>query len=210
MVKDKIIIKGNRDGLNVVVNMNQFFDFNDMLETLIEKLSKGKRFYKGSNLKITTQLKDINDREMRKLKDVLFDEFLIKDCIFEDTEELVSKTFSGIYEGRTKFLRRTVRSGQVIDYSGNIVIVGDVNPGAEVHAAGNIIVLGTLKGYAHAGNNGNERAIIAAFTFQPQIIHIANLMSRAPEDDIKPKYPEVAKIKNGTIIVEPYIPNKYL
>lgn len=210
MINNKIIIKGNKEGLNVVINMNQFRDFTDMLDMLIEKLSKGKRFYKGCTLKITTQLRCINDRDIRRLKDILFDEFLIKDCIFEDTDEIHNKTFSGIYEGRTKFLRKTVRSGQIINYPGNVVIVGDVNPGAEVHAAGNVIVLGALRGQVHAGNNGNEKAIIAAFSLQPQLIHIANIMTRAPEDDIKPTYPEAAKIKNGTIIVEPYLPNKYI
>lgn len=210
MVKNGIIIKGNRDGLNAVINMNQFADFEDMLQCLKEKLSKGKRFYKGCNLQITTELRYISERDMRKLKDILFDEFLIKDCIFEDTEENSNKVFSGIYEGRTKFIRKTIRSGQVINYPGNIVIVGNVNPGSEVHAAGNIIVLGMLKGYAHAGNNGNDKAIIAAFSLQPQIIHIANIMTRSPEDDVKPQYPEVAKIKNGNIIVEPYLPNNYI
>ena len=209
MVNNKIIIKGNKDGLNAVINMNHFRDFDDMLDELIIKLSKGKRFYKGCDLTITTQLKHISERNMRRFKDVLFDEFLIKDCIFEDIKETSNKVFSGIYEGRTKFLRKTVRSGQVIEYSGNVVIVGDINPGAEVHAAGNIIVLGSLKGFAHAGCNGNDRAIIAAFSMQAQIIQISDIMTRAPEDDIKPVYPEVAKIKNGNIIVEPYLPNKY-
>ena len=210
MVTDKIIIKGNKEGLNAVINMNHFSDFDDMLESLIDKLSKGKKFYRGSTLKITTELKYINERESRRLKDILFDEFLISDCIFEDQEDSTGKVFNGIYEGKTKFLRKTIRSGQSINYPGNIVIVGDVNPGAEIFAAGNIIVLGTLRGLAHAGTNGNEKAIIAAFKLEPQILQIGNLVTRSPEDEAKPLYPEVAKIKNGNIIVEPYLANKYI
>ena len=84
------------------------------------------------------------------------------------------KVFTGIYEGKTKFVRKTIRSGQSINYPGNIVIVGDVNPGAEIYAAGNIIVLGTLKGVVHAGTNGNEKAIIAAFKLEPQILQIVD------------------------------------
>jgi len=210
MVTDKIIIKGNKEGLNVIINMNHFNDFDDMLESLIEKLSKGKKFYKGSTLKITTELKYINERESRKLKEVLFDEFLISDCIFQDQEESTTKVFNGIYEGKTKFLRKTIRSGQSINYPGNIVIVGDVNPGAEIYAAGNIIVIGNLRGVVHAGTNGNEKAIIAAFKLEPQILQIGNIVTRSPEDAIKPEYPEVAKIKNGSIIVEPYLENKYI
>ncbi len=210
MVADKIIIKGNKEGLNVVINMNHFSDFDDMLESLIDKLSKGKKFYKGSTIKITTELKYINERESRKLKEILFDEFLISDCIFQDQEDAISKVFTGIYEGKTKFLRKTIRSGQSINYPGNVVIVGDVNPGAEIYAAGNIIVLGNLRGVVHAGTNGNEKAIIAAFKLEPQILRIGSLVTRSPEDELKPQYPEVAKIKNGSIIVEPYLENKYI
>lgn len=210
MVSDKIVIKGNTEGLQVIVDMNKFRDFDDMFEELISKLSRGKRFYEGSTLTLVTELKYINERELRKLKDILFEEFLIKDCIFKDKEENTTKVFSGIYEGRTKFLKNTVRSGQVVRYQGNLVILGDVNPGAEVYAAGNIIVLGSLKGNAHAGNNGNTKAIIAAFQLQPKLLQIANVVTRAPEDDIKPQYPEVARIKENCIIVEPYSINKFI
>lgn len=210
MVTDKIIIKGNKEGLNVVINMNHFSDFDDMLEALIYKLSQGRKFYKGSTLKITTELKYINERESIKLKEILFDEFLISDCIFQDQEDSIGQVFTGIYEGKTKFLRKTIRSGQSVNYPGNVVIVGDVNPGAEIYAAGNIIVLGTLRGLVHAGTNGNEKAIIAAVKLQPQILQIGNIVTRSPEDEVKPIYPEVAKIKNGNIIVEPYLANKYI
>jgi len=210
MVTDKIIIKGNKEGLNVVINMNHFSDFDDMLEALVSKLSQGKKFYKGSTLKITTELKYINEKECIRLKEILFDEFLISDCIFQDQDDLTVKLFTGIYEGKTKFLRKTIRSGQSINYPGNIVIVGDVNPGAEIYAAGNVIVLGNLRGVVHAGTNGNEKAIIAAFKLEPQILQIGDIVTRSPEDAEKPQYPEVAKIKNGNIIVEPYLENKYI
>lgn len=209
MLDDRILIKGNKEGLNAVINMDKFRDFNEMLEALIEKLSKGKRFYKGSTLKIISDLRCFSDREMKKLKEVLFDEIFIKDCIFEDREDNGTKVFSGVYEGRTKFLRKTVRGGQCINYSGNIVIIGDVNPGAEIHAAGNVVVLGALRGHVHAGVGGNDKAIVAAFTLQPEILQIASLVTRAPEGNESPKYPEVAKIKESSIIVEPYLPNKY-
>ncbi|WP_029450803.1 septum site-determining protein MinC [Clostridium algidicarnis] len=210
MNRDNIVIKGNKEGLNAIINMDNFKDFDDMLESLIEKLSKGKKFYKGCTLKITTDIRLINENQAKKLKEILFEEVLIKDCIFEDKEEKTSKVFSGIYEGRTKFIRKTVRSGQIIRYSGNIVIIGDVNPGSEIHAEGNVIVMGNLRGQVRAGITGNERAIIVAFNLQPEILQIASIITRAPEDSLKPEYPEVAKIKEGSIIVEPYVVNKYI
>lgn len=206
-----IIIKGNKHGLNAVINMDKFGDFEEMMEALLKKLSSGKNFYKGATLTITTDLKHINERQISKLKDALFDEILIKDCIFMDVEveEKETKYFQGVYEGRTKFFRRPVRSGQRITYSGNIVIIGDVNHGAEVVALGNVIVFGTIKGRVFAGNNGNQKAIISAFSLEPEILSIAGIMTISPDDFEKPKYPEIARLKDGEIIVEPYLPNKY-
>lgn len=210
MVRDAIVIKGKRDGLNILIDMNKFNDVDQMIENLVEKISMGKKFYKGATIKIVTQLQEFNEKQISKLKSILFDELLIKDCILEDKEEIRTRVFTGIYEGRTKFYRKTFRSGQVVRYPGNIVIVGDVNPGSEVYAGGNIIVLGNLKGDVHAGVTGNSKAIIAAFRLQPKILQIANVMTRSPEEDEKPYYPEVAKIKDDTIIVEPYLPNKFV
>lgn len=210
---DKIVIKGNRSGLSAIINMNKFSDFEEMLEHLISKLSKGKRFYKNSTLTISTNLSAINEKNLIHLKEVLFNEIEIKDIILQDEsskdKDKDKKTFSGVYEGRTKFLRKTVRSGQCINYNGNIVIVGDINSGAEVIATGNIIVLGSIKGNVSAGANGNAKAIIAAFSLQPEILKISDIATLSPDSE-KPQYPEVAKIKDGAIIVEPYLPNKYI
>lgn len=210
MLKRKIVIKGNKEGLNVFIDMLEFENFDEMVSNLKKKLSRGKRFYRGSVIKITTQLKYIDKFNQMKLKNILFDEFLIKDCIFKDIEQKEDKVFLGIYEGRTKFIKKTIRSGQVINFQGNIVIIGDVNSGAEIQAGGNIVVLGALKGNVYAGNTGNRHAIIAAYILQPQILRIADIMTRSPDDEIKPNYPEVAKIKDRSIIVEPYLPNKFI
>ena len=210
MIEDRILIKGNKEGLNVVISMNTFKDFDEMLEMLVDKLSKGKVFYKGCTLKLTTELKYISEKDLRKLKDVLFDEFLIKDCSFEDKEDKTTKMFSGVYEGKTKFIRKTIRGGQSINYPGNVVIIGDVNPGAEVLAAGNVIVLGTLRGHVFAGSNGNDKAIIAAFSLQPEILQISDIVTRSPEGANKPQYPEIARIKENMIVVEPYLFNKFI
>ena len=112
-------------------------------------------------------------------------------------------------EGMTKFLYGTLRSGQVIEYNGNIVVVGDVNPGAVLKATGNIIVLGVLKGVAYAGLGGNNDAIVAAYDFMPTQLKINDIIVRAPDGGISQyRSPEVAKIYDGEIIIEPYLPNK--
>lgn len=216
MMDERIIIKGNKSGLIAEINMHKFSDFTEMLELLLSRLSKGKRFYRKSTLTINTSLNLINDKDIEHLKKVLLEEIEIEDIIWQDDnvkekeKEKEKKTFSGVYEGKTKFLRKTVRGGQSIRYNGNIVIIGDINSGAEVTAAGNIIVLGAIKGNVSAGANGNTKAIIAAFSLQPEILKISNIVTLSPDDSEEPEYPEVAKVKDGAIIVEPYLPNKYI
>ena len=209
MRDDRIFIKGNKLGINAIINMDKFGNFDEMLDSLVEKLSRGKKFYKGATLTVTTDLKYINERQISKLKDVLFDEILIKDCIFEERLEKQSSVFSGVYEGRTKFVRKTVRSGQCLNYAGNLIIIGDVNNGGEVREHGNVIVLGDLKGKVFAGDNGNENAIIAAYSLEPELISISGKITISPDDFEKTGYPEVARLNENNIIVEPYLPDKY-
>ncbi|GAB6169301.1 septum site-determining protein MinC [Clostridium carnis] len=213
MKDDRIQIRGTKEGINAIIDMEKFTNFDEMLELLLEKLTAGKAFYKGSTLKIIADLKKVNEVDIVKLKDILFEEILIKDCVFEEREQKVqkeNKIFNGVYEGKTKFLRKTVRGGQLINYPGNIVIIGDINNGAEVYAGGNIVVLGRIKGQVHAGVGGNKKAIISAFSLQPEILQIAEIITIAPDDGGKPSYPELAKIKDDMIVVEPYLPNKYI
>ncbi len=212
-----ILIKGNKDGINTTINMNKFACFEDMLLLLIKKLSKGKHFYKGTTLIVSIDLKSINNKQVETLKQTLLTEIELKDIVLEDIEKEIDKemqkepkVFSGVNEGRTKFIRKTVRGGQCIKYQGNIVIIGDINSGAEVYASGNVIVLGRIKGKVSAGTNGNSKAVIAAFLLQPEILTIASVIAMSPDDVEKPSYPELAKIKDGAIIVEPYLPNKYI
>ncbi|GAA0109977.1 septum site-determining protein MinC [Clostridium tertium] len=213
MNDDRIQIKGTKEGINATIDMERFSDFDEMLEVLIDKLTAGKGFYKGASLKIAANLKNVNENDILRLKDVLFEKIQIKECFFEEVkreEQKESKIFSGVYEGKTKFIKKTIRGGQLVRYHGNIVIVGDINNGAEVYAGGNIIVLGTIKGQVHAGVGGNKKAIISAFSLQPEILQIAEIVTIAPEDCIKPSYPELAKIKDDIIVVEPYLPKKYI
>lgn len=216
MENNGVIIKGNKNGLNAIVDVDRFESFDAMLALLTEKLSKGKKFYKNSTLYITINISSINEKDMVKLKEVVLEQIGVKEIIIEDIvpsekdNKNDPKVFSGIYEGKTKFLRKTVRGGQCIRFPGNIVIIGDVNSGAEVYAAGNIIVLGNIRGNVFAGNNGNNKAIIAAFSLKPEILKIGNIITISPDDYQEPNYPEVAKVKDGAIIVEPYLTNKYI
>ncbi len=107
---------------------------------------------------------------------------------------------------RTLTLHRTLRSGAVVRFDGDIVLFGDLNPGAQVIAAGNIIVLGNLKGLAHAGATGDEDAFILGFDLQPTQLRIARHIAIPPPRDVVQLglQPELARIRHGSIAIEPY------
>jgi septum site-determining protein MinC len=105
----------------------------------------------------------------------------------------------------TLFLRRTVRSGQAIHHHSNVVVLGDVNPGAEIIAGGDIIVWGTLRGMVHAGYPDNDQALVCALQLAPVQLRIAHLLSRPPEGFEAQPRPEIAAIRQGQIIVEAWI-----
>lgn len=213
MKDSRIQVRGNKEGINAIIDIEKFATFDEVIEALVNTLSIGKGFYRNSIVKLTADFKHVTDSEIAKLKDELFAKIHIRDCVFEDINKNKgedNKVFNGIYEGKTKFIKKTVRGGQLINYPGNIVIIGDINSGAEVIAGGNIIVLGSIKGQVKAGIGGNKKSIIAAFSLEPEVLQITDILTISPDDDVKPSYPEVAKIKDGAIVVEPYLPNKYI
>lgn len=107
----------------------------------------------------------------------------------------------------TLLIDRTLRSGQCIRYPGHVVVMGDVNPGAEIVAGGHIMVFGALRGVAHAGAFGNVNAVVTAFRLNPTQLRIAGFITRAPDgEEIKPHQPETASISDGAIVIEKYYP----
>ncbi|NPV90190.1 MAG: septum site-determining protein MinC [Firmicutes bacterium] len=108
-------------------------------------------------------------------------------------------------DGNTLLIKRNLRSGQTIEHPGNVVIMGDVNPGAEVIAGGNIVVWGSFRGIAHAGATGDENSTITAFRLRPTQLRIAGHITRAPDDDeAGPEIPEIARIRGGVVVIERY------
>ena len=126
----------------------------------------------------------------------------------EEEEEPLTATENVVVRpnpGGTMYLRQTLRSGQTVSHKGHLIIIGDVNPGAEVMAEGDITVWGSLRGIAHAGIGGNVDCEIRALNLQPIQIRIAHAIARAPD---KPRMsysashgPETARIVAGKIRV---------
>lgn len=107
----------------------------------------------------------------------------------------------------TAMIRRTLRSGQRVKFDGNVVVLGDVNPGAEIIASGSVVVLGALRGVVHAGASGDELATVVALTLLPTQIRIASCITRPPDGTGNPDSycPEQAGLKDGEVVIERYV-----
>jgi septum site-determining protein MinC len=106
---------------------------------------------------------------------------------------------------RTMSIHRTVRSGTVVRYDGDLFVFGDVNPGANVVATGNITVLGMLKGMAHAGASGDESAFIFSLHLRPTQLRIGRKIAISPDREAgRAAGAEIATVGGEQIVIEPY------
>ncbi len=100
-------------------------------------------------------------------------------------------------------VNRTIRGGQEINTRGSLLILGNVNPGAQVIAGGSIDIRGTCRGIVHAGAYGDREAFIIADHLMPLQIRIADVIAQSPEQYEKPELAERALVKDGQIVIEP-------
>ncbi len=197
---------------DLFINLKTWDSFADIKLELIKKIENMEHLVSGTKVIIDLGEKNITTKQIREIEDILLDYGLyLKDLKFNSSFENQAQTeipennvFSDMtnYE-QTNLVCKNLRSGQKIFAQGNIVILGDINPGAEVIAGGNILVMGTLRGMAHAGVFGDEKAIITAYRLSPTQIRIANHITRPPDGEaIVVKNPELARIKAGKVIIE--------
>ena len=174
------------------------------MEELQTKIPKLRDFYQSSKIPIRVTGKLFSETEIEMIKKIINDEIEV-DVKFDDVSDLlglhaIKKTFETKTEiSETKYIQNCIRSGQKEEYSGSLVIFGDVNAGAEIIAGGNIAILGSLRGLAHAGANGNTMAVISANSIDVTQVRIANLVR---EIELKIDKCPVCKIKDNNIVIE--------
>lgn len=215
MRKDVVSIKGVANGIYLNVEGN---DLEIIKTELKNKMMTASNFFEGSNILGVKgeELSEDNRIEIMLLLKYKYDFDIHIEKVPEDITAMQSELIvidhssepEVVQEGMTKFVHGTLRSGQEVSYNGNIVVIGDVNPGAQLKAKGNIVVLGSLRGVAQAGIGGNRYAVVAAYSLLPTQLRIADYIVRPPEDDVQYKYPEIARVVNGEVVIEPYLPNK--
>ena len=165
-----------------------------------------KKIYKGEKTPIKIIGKVLKNKEIDEIEEII-KQVLDVGGEFDMPKEMglhnIKKTFSQeVSTSETKFHRGSLRSGQKLEDEGSLVIIGDVNSGAEVIAADNIVVTGALRGLAHAGAKGNKDAIIVAGKLDSVQIRIANIVKEIDRDE-EPLHKEAyVCINNNQIVIE--------
>lgn len=221
METGKITFKGMKDALIIMLDEEQ--DFNELMAELTKRLEASVNFLKGVNYPVKIKGRILTEDQFKviaeKIKEITGLDISradakenhspVKERSKKSEEVQLKSMFYGIDEGVTKFHRGTLRSGQLVKFHGNVVVIGDANPGSEIVASGNIVVMGTARGIVHAGATGNKNAFVVAFNLYPTQLRIADVITRPPEEKFsKAQLPEIAFVKEDTVYIEYYLPNK--
>lgn len=171
----------------ILIKIDENSEQEEIMNELNLKLIELKKLYQDAKTPIKVTGKILKNAEMDEIKEAIKKEIDVE-VKFDTPQTLglhsITKSYKkdiGISE--TTFHKGSLRSGQRIEIDGSIVIIGDVNSGAEVIATDNIVVIGTLRGLAHAGAKGNKEAIIAVSTLDAVQLRISNIVKEIDRDE---------------------------
>jgi septum site-determining protein MinC len=231
-----INIKGRADGVLIELGRGSW---TELMEQLSERLRQAAGFFRGGKVTLNVGLRSLQEDELRLVRNVL-DQFGMTLGVVRSVSEqtcqaalafglaasldapdgLVAQPAASNHDTLQHFVYRgNLRSGQILRRRETVVVLGDVNPGAQVVSHGDILVWGRLRGIAHAGAVGDESSIIAALAMEPTQLRIAGLIAILPEEDPSllekwfsrrsaTKRPEIAYITEQQIFVEPWDESK--
>lgn len=205
-----ITIKSTLDGLEFWIDSNARYA--EIKEDLFQKLHENKSFYRGTKLPAIFFGKHFTELQKRELTSYLQHELGIKKTTFSDEEPdeqsarpannpVVSIDLQEASQSGAIFVQRTVRNGQRIEHEGDVVIIGDVNSGAEIIAGGSIAVFGKLRGLAHAGAQGRQDVCIVANQLLPKQVRIGGKIAIIPEDR-EIEGTEIVRLEDDKIVVD--------
>ncbi len=220
MKENSVIFKGIPDG--IIIILDEKIPFCSLKEVFLKKVNQAKNFFEDANISITFKGRELSENEEMELLEIISNQsglnisFLDnrenlnntnKNTLEKHKEKLIEEPKKEIHSlifnnNQTYYHKGSLRSGQRIDFSGSVVVIGDVNPGAQILAEGNVIILGKLKGFAHAGCKGAEDCFIAALHMKPTQLIIKESIIVFPEDLETERGPEYVYIKDGEIFVE--------
>ncbi|WP_353948073.1 septum site-determining protein MinC [Sporolactobacillus sp. Y61] len=204
-----VTMKGRKDGLVLIMDENCTYDA--LLQDLKEKLSVNKYFDQDDpviSVKVEAGNRYLSAAQKSELVSVIrsFDHLQVEKI---ETNVMTREEFEK-EKSREQVVpvERMIRSGQMLTIEGNLLLIGDVNPGGRVSATGNIYILGTLRGIAAAGIRENNReAIIAASIMEPTQLRIGDLICgmdkplSTDEDETAPKCAYIDQ-SHGEIVID--------
>lgn len=223
-----VTIRGTKTGLQIVID--DVAPFADIIDHLAARLESTDSFFQGARVALDVGQRTMTREMWGQLETTLREKHLALTAALASAEEsraaaralgipLVTesrhemtvaerrrtqKDSEGNSEGM--FVRRTLRSGQVIRFPGSVVVLGDVNAGAEVIAEGDVIVWGSLRGMVHAGASGDETAMVCALHLAPTQLRLAGQIARSPGNRARLlDTPEMATIRDGHIVVDEWM-----
>ena len=177
-----VTIKGTKDGL--ILHLDDNCSYDELKNEISFKLSESSRVQEDNKLiTVSVQLGNrfLTDIQMEELKNLIMQK---KNFVVDTIQSnvLTKAAFEKMKEEQEiTSVSKIIRSGQILQVPGDLLLIGDVNPGGTVMAGGNVFVMGILKGIAHAGCFGNEEAIVAASVMKPSQIRISQCINRAPD-----------------------------
>jgi septum site-determining protein MinC len=219
-----INIKGTKDGLLVTLGEGELAI---LLAKLEERLRGTAPFFKGGQVALDVGRRELSVKEIGHIQALLAKHEVTLGTVISEVP--VTRAAACRLDLETKrsaqprprperraedefsegaLIRRTLRSGQVTRHPGHVVVVGDVNAGAEVIAGGDIVIWGNLRGTVHAGATGDDQAIVCALDLAPTQLRIGKHIARPPEEKSQRRIvPEVASVEEERIIVKAWKPD---
>lgn len=174
-----VSLRGTKGGLSI--QLDDQAEWDKVIGRLQDILQDQPENHSPLSASLVIGKRYVTERELNRLKAMMEKQhnIVIRDV---DKEVITIEEAKSMVEEQAFHQEvRMVRSGQVLDYKGSVLLIGDVNPGGVIRATGNIYILGHLRGIAHAGASGNTSAVICAAVMEPRQLRIATSIHRAPE-----------------------------
>ena len=208
-----VVIKANNFGILVVLDSEISFD--KLLTAVREKFSESRKFLGNAEMALGFDGRELTVEEESSIITAISESSDLKIMCVLDKNEEREQTFKKAIEDKVSsldlknaiFYKGSLRSGQVAEFETGVIVMGDINPGANIVSKGSIVVLGSLKGTAVAGQSGNENAFIFALDMRPMQLRIADYVGRAGDSDDAGLGTAIAYAENGGIYIDKYDKN---
>jgi len=186
----------------IVMNFRSGSSFGSIKKAVSLHAAEAADFFTGVNLYLNLSGLELAYDQLEELMEIVKNYNRVNKIYFT-ARKIEKEEKNDSQNSEAVIINRTLRSGQRVKHQANVVIVGDVNPGAEVIAGGDIIVFGRLRGVVHAGAGGSKDSQVAALKLNPTQLRIASLIARSPDDSDSSKLQaERAYIEDDQIMVE--------